>query len=183
MLFKRWKTTPGMNGTWHLPPAGARLHRRIASRLQVRLRLVRLRFAILFWLRQLRSVPRSLSGRIALLREKRKGLSAICHGPAYDPRFSDWRLSLESLASSACTEFADSRYPWASDADLLLLLEGVRLGTAFAHCISGTQGDRWREACANLSNREVILNEMSEAMHHLPCNTNLGTMTNPRGVS
>jgi hypothetical protein len=164
MLFKRWKTTPGPEGTWHPAPSGARLHTRIADRLQLQLRRARFLSANLFWLRQLELELRSLCGRIRIVWRTRKDRAAIDLGRTYDVQGEYLQWSLETLVNSACIRSVESSFPWASDVDCRVALEGVRLGRALAPCIQDTSGDRWREACANLSNRDMIIEEMIAAM-------------------
>lgn len=98
------------------------------------------------------------------LRETRKGRGSIDYGQTFDPHAEYLQWSLETLLNTAYIQSAETRFPWLSDVDRQVLLEGARLGMALAPHRTGTPGNRWAEACRNLSNREQVVGEIVAAM-------------------
>jgi hypothetical protein len=94
---------------------------------------------IAWWQQALFLEFRSLAGRIRTLRGRRTGRAATDCGPLYEVAPSgQLRLSLETTARIQGIEALTAKYPWASEADWMLALEGWEMGRGFSRCNAGT---------------------------------------------
>jgi hypothetical protein len=120
------------------------------------------------WIRVLQREIRSLVRRIAVLRNRRKYQDDVGPGPLFgDDARGPSRLSLKTIGRSASIQILISKYPWASDGDLLTALERWNLGVSFAHYTEGNEGRGIDQALADvvfLEEYEAIRNQMREAM-------------------
>ena len=128
------------------------------------------------WIRVLQREIRSLVRRIAVLRNRRKYQDDVGQGPLFgdDARGSS-RLSLKTIGRSASIQILISKYPWASDGDLLMARERWNPGVSFAHYTEGNEGRGIVQALADvvfLEEYEAIRNQMREAMKTEPKSTN-----------
>ena len=141
----------------------------------VPLRPLHIRSSFHGWIRVLQRETHSLVRRIAVLRNRRKYQDDVGSGSLFgdDARGSS-RLSLKTIGRSASIQILISKYPWASDGDLMAL-EGWNPGVSFAHYTEGTEGRGIVRALADLvflEEYEAIRNQMREAMKTEPKSTN-----------
>ena len=121
--------------------SGRALSRRSALALFVRrLCLSKTGQYLLWWKETLLSETRSLLGRIRTPHGRRKGPAGICCGPLLEEQ-SDGHLLLSrsTNARSESIEAIYSRYPWAGEGDVMLVLAGWDMGSEFARRTSGTK--------------------------------------------
>jgi hypothetical protein len=102
--------------------------------------LVGLADELSWWIRTLRLETRSFRGRIRTLCGKRRGPAANDLGPLYEESL-DGHLSLSgsTLHCSQSIQSLFAMYPWASETDVMLVLDGWKMGTQFAIRSEGTR--------------------------------------------
>ncbi len=114
--------------------------------------LLLLKIECSYWIRVFPLEIRSLVGRILALRDKRKGREEVF--PCYlfaDDAPGPSKLSLETIGRSSSIQILNSKYPWASDGDYLMVLQGWSLGVLFAHYTLGSEGKDTARALAEAS--------------------------------
>jgi hypothetical protein len=93
------------------------------------------------WIRVLQREIHSLVRRIAVLRNRRKYQDDVGSGSLFrDDARGPSRLSLKTIGRSASIQILISKYPWASDGDLLMVLERWNPGVSSAHYTEGNEG-------------------------------------------
>jgi hypothetical protein len=146
-------------------------------RLLVPLRLLHAGSSFHGWIRVLQREIRSSVRRIAVLPNRRKCQGDVGFGSLFgDDVRGPCRLSLKTIGHSASIQILISKYPWASDGDLLMALERWNPGVSFAHYTEGNEGRGIVQALADvvfLEEYEAIRNQMREAMKTEPKSTNL----------
>lgn len=76
------------------------------------------------------SEVRSLAHRIQMLSQRRRRRDPIDLGPMYEVDLNGETVPCKAtIARTQYIEFLLARYPWASDADILLALDGWDKGT------------------------------------------------------
>lgn len=79
-------------------------------------------------------------GRIRILSEKRLGYAATGCGPLYEEEPSGHlALSRRTISRMNSIEALCAKYPWAREADLMLVLEGWDMGSGFAQYNADTE--------------------------------------------
>lgn len=105
-----------------------------AALLVPRLFLSKMGREILWWVRTVGAELRSLAGRMRALHARRRGPDDSLSCGLLFERESSGRvvLSRSTLARIEGTVALLSKYQWASDADMMLVLEGWDLGSEYA---------------------------------------------------